>query len=132
RWPWEFENFGHYGRPVADKLVRVLESEQPDFLLVDPMLWGGMTAAEASLIPWASLAHNPLMFRGAGMDVRGPGLRTPRTPLGRLSRSILDRLQRRDMDQRHLDVVNDVRKRMELFPPKHADEIYRRAPLVLV
>jgi UDP:flavonoid glycosyltransferase YjiC (YdhE family) len=72
------EEFAARGEPLAAILERHIAIERPDLLLVDPMLWGAVVAAEASGIPWATVAHNPVTFRGAGVDVRGPGGPAPK------------------------------------------------------
>lgn len=132
RWPWEFERFGYYGEPVANKLKRIILVDQPDIILVDPMLWGGMVCAEASGLPWVSIAHNPMLFRGSGLDVRGPGLSPPKTKLEASLRRVVDITRRWEEDSRYLPAINSVRGNWGLRPLRHWDDIYVTPPLILV
>jgi MGT family glycosyltransferase len=120
----------HYGEPLAQALERLLRDERPDFLLVDPMLWGGMIAAEASGLPWAALSHNPKTIRGIGLDARGPGLPPPRSPLERLRHRLVTTRLRARAD-RALPVMNAVRATRGLPPLRALWSCYHRAPLTI-
>lgn len=120
-------DFAAFGEPLATPCAELFIREQPDFLLVDPRLWGVMTAAEGSGIAWGSLAHNPLCFRGLGIDTRGPGWRPPCSWLDRARQRALAFAMRIETAD-HLVEVNVVRLRrglrrlaslteMELLPP---------------
>jgi MGT family glycosyltransferase len=120
----------HYGEPLAQALERLLRDERPDFLLVDPMLWGGMIAAEASGLPWAALSHNPKTLRGTGLDARGPGLSPPRSPLGRLRHRLVT-IRLRARADRSLPIMNAVRSARGLPPLLDLWSCYHRAPLTI-
>lgn len=132
RWAWEFEQFAYYGEPVAQLLRRTIAKAQPDILLIDPMLWGGMICAEATGLPWASIAHNPLLFRALGLDVRGPGRGRPRTRWGAWARWASDTIRRQEENGRYLKAINSVRQKWGLRQVRHWDDIYTIPPLVLV
>lgn len=122
--------FASYGEPLAERLREIMERENPAFVLIDPKLWGAMALAEAKRVPWAIVAHNPLFFRGLGVDPRGPGWPPPRTLAARLRRRLL-RFAMNLETQEHLAEVNRVRKRLSLPPFMRLDELYTSPPLVL-
>lgn len=123
-------NLARTGEPLADTLGRMLAEERPDFLLIDPMLWGAMVAAEASGLPWASLSHNPLSIRGRGLDVRGPGRRPARGPLGRFRDRVVDFAVRMS-SSRSLEMVNALRVKHGLGPLADFRDRYLAAPLII-
>jgi MGT family glycosyltransferase len=120
----------HYGEPLAETLERVIREEHPDLLLVDPMLWGGMVVAEASGLPWASLAVNPKTIRGMTLDARGAGWRPPRSAAERLFQRVRA-LSMRARADRSLPVMNAARSARGLPPLRHLWECYNRAPLTI-
>jgi MGT family glycosyltransferase len=123
-------NLARTGEPLADTLGRMLAEERPDFLLIDPMLWGAMVAAEASGLPWASLSHNPLSIRGRGLDVRGPGRRPTRGALGRFRDRVVDFAVRMS-SSRSLEIVNALRVKHGLGPLADYRDRYLAAPLII-
>ena len=100
--------FANLGRPLVTALQRIVERDAPDLLLVDPALWGLMLGAKLTGRPWVAIAHNPLLFRGRGLDVRGPALPPPQHAVARLKhRAVGARLR---WKARHkLATVNRVR-----------------------
>lgn len=124
------DNLARMGEPLADTLGKLLAEERPDFLLIDPMLWGAMVAAEASGLPWASLSHNPLSIRGRGLDVRGPGLRPARGPLGRLWHRVADFGLRMSF-RGSLEMLNSLRAKRGLCPLSDFRDRYLAAPLII-
>jgi len=125
-----YRNLTRTGAPVADGLDQLIVEEHPDFLLIDPMLWGAMVAAEASGLPWASLAHNPLSLRGRGLDVRGPGMRPAHGPIGRLRDRVID-FGMRMSQSRSLDMVNKLRSQRALDLLEDFRHRYLAAPLII-
>jgi MGT family glycosyltransferase len=128
----DVERFAERGAPIADRVREHIWRVRPDLLIVDPTLWGAMVAAEASKLPWAAVAHNPLTFRGTGSDLRGPGIRPPRGLLSRLSYSIQCRSMRARENAALLPVVNETRKQYGLPPIRNVWGIFERPPLILV
>ncbi|HEU4994393.1 MAG TPA: nucleotide disphospho-sugar-binding domain-containing protein [Gemmatimonadaceae bacterium] len=124
------ENLAKHGEPAAAGLSRIIAAERPDMLLIDPMLWGSATVAEKSGIPWASLAHNPLMVRGTGLDPRGPGL-PPRFGLfGKLRDLVVDMGLRASLT-RSLEIVNALRHSLGLDLLSDFRDRYLTAPLII-
>lgn len=125
-----FSGFVAYGESTAKIVEKVIREEQPAMLLLDPILWGGMIAAEASGIPWATLAHNPLFFRGSGLDVRGPGLPPARTTLQRLWHRMVAAAVREN-NACMLPIHNRVRLSRNLAPLEDVLDAYLRPPLII-
>lgn len=126
----EQDGYSERGEPLAVALERLLVEERPDLLLIDPANWGGVIVAEASGLPWATVAHNPLHIRALGVDVRGPGLPPARGRLGRMWHRIVEK-GLRVADQRHLPTINAVRIARGLAPASHPWDLLHTPPLVL-
>lgn len=124
------DNLARTGEPLADTLGLLLPEERPDFLLIDPMLWGAMVAAEASGLSWASLSYTPLTIRGRGLDVRGPGLRPARGPIGRFWHRLVDCGVRISLS-RSLEIVNALRVKRGLGLLADFRDRYLTAPLII-
>jgi UDP:flavonoid glycosyltransferase YjiC (YdhE family) len=122
--------FASFGECVADGFDAAVETERPDFVLIDPQLWGAMVGGEASKVLWATVAHNPLFFRAMGVDPRGPGLPPPTTWHGRLRHSVLERVIRLET-RVHLQELNRVRARRSLRPLARVTDLYTSPPLIL-
>jgi MGT family glycosyltransferase len=118
------------GEPLARAMEHLIHEEQPDFILVDPMLWGGMVAAEASGLPWASLSLNPKTIRGTRLDARGSGMAPARTLAGRFHHGLVSHHLRKKAD-RALPLMNAVRSARNLEPLQHVWSCYHRAPLTI-
>lgn len=126
----EATRFVAYGEPLAAILDRAIAKERPDLLLIDPTLWGGLIAAEASGFPWASVAHNPMLFRALGVDVRGPGLRPRRGIFGRLWHRVLE-AGLRTVESRYSATINAVRAARGLAPLSHRWDLFHLPPLTI-
>ena len=124
------EYFADYGDGSADALTHLLEVEAPDFVLIDPKIWGGMVAAEASGVPWGTVAHNPLFFRGCGIDPRGPGWAPPKTWFDRLRQRFLNEVIHIETASQ-LAILNQVRSRHSLAPLARLTDLYVVPPLIL-
>lgn len=70
-------------------LLRAVEAERPDFLLVDINTWGAMAAAETAGLPWATWSPYFLPIPSRDAPPFGLGLPPARGPLGRLRDRLL-------------------------------------------
>lgn len=70
-------------------LLRAIEMERPDALLVDINTWGAMAAAETAGLPWATWCPYFLPVPSRDAPPFGLGLPPARGPLGRLRDSLL-------------------------------------------
>lgn len=120
-----------WGAPAAEALARLIATERPDCILVDPILWGGMIAAEASGLPWAKVAHSCLLIPTTGVRLQGAGLAPPRSLRERVSRYATALVAARQADAAYLPMVNAVRDAHGLPPVAHVEDSTRRAPLTL-
>jgi UDP:flavonoid glycosyltransferase YjiC (YdhE family) len=122
--------FVRYGEEIAQGVEQLVTRLKPDFLLVDPLLWGGMVVAEASGLAWASVAHNPLCFRALGVDPRGPGWPPPTTWGARVRHRVLE-LALDVATADHLADVNRVRRGRAIEPLERMGDVVCRPPLIL-
>lgn len=119
-----------YGAPAALCLETVVRRLRPDVIVVDPILWGGMVAAEASGIPWATIAHSPCFFKGTGIDIRGPGIAPPRGPLSRAWYRFVYRRSAK-AQTKALDAINDLRRSRSLHALDRADDLLLRPNAII-
>ena len=70
-------------------LLRAMEEERPDALLVDVNTWGAMAAAETSGLPWATWCPYFLPIPSREAPPFGLGLPPARGPLGRWRDGVL-------------------------------------------
>lgn len=122
-----FLNRAHHDGP---DLLRAIEEERPDALLVDINTWGAMAVAETTGLPWATWCPFFLPIPSPDTPPFGPGLPLARGPLGhlrdRLLRPVLFAIYNRLAPE--LDAV-----RVELGAPPLGDitSAMVRAPLML-
>jgi UDP:flavonoid glycosyltransferase YjiC (YdhE family) len=114
----------------AADLERLIAAERPDLLMLDPLVWGGLIAAEASGLPWAPLAHTPLLLTARGPRLFGPGLAPAQGRLGRWREALLARGMRLLFDA-PLPALNDVRLARGLGPLPSTVDHLKRAPLTI-
>lgn len=126
----ELQTFAAYGAPMATALTTVLEQESPDFVLIDPIAWGAQVAAERSATPWGVLAHNPLLFCGKGLDLRGPGLPPPKGGFDAVRYRILA-LAIHLAHAEYRREVNDLRRAFRLGTLRSLKDLILAAPLIL-
>ena len=121
-----FERARHDG----PDLLRAIEEEHPDFLLVDVNTWGAMAAAENAGLPWATWCPYFLPVPSREAPPFGLGLPPARGPLGRMR----DRLLRPllfGMYNRLLPELNAVRLELGAAPLTDIPSAMVRAPLML-
>lgn len=70
-------------------LLRAIENERPDALLVDINTWGAMAAAETAGLPWATWCPYFLPLPSRDAPPFGLGLPPARGPLGRWRNNLL-------------------------------------------
>jgi len=128
--PTPTENFALYGAGTATLLEGAIARSRPDFILIDPMLWGALFTAEAKGISWGAIAYDPTYIRGREVDVRGPGYRPPRTVVGRTMHRVRGWVQE-VMESETLDLMNDLRGRYELPELRSRSEICFLPPLTI-
>lgn len=118
---------------AAPDLQSLLRAAEPDLVITDINAWGAAAAAEASGLPWVSLAPYSPFVRSEGLPPPGPGLRPDPSALGRLRDAAARRLVLDQAEQEMLRRRNGLRERLAGLPPlESAAAVFRRAPMTLV
>jgi MGT family glycosyltransferase len=112
-------------------LLRAIDEECPDAVLVDVAALGALSAAEAWGGPWASSCPFPLPLRSRAGPPFGLGLRPARGVPGRLRDRLLEAGSLVGADRLVLPRLNKVRAELGLRPFAHAEEAYLAPPLLL-
>ncbi len=111
----------------------LLDHVRPDAVLTDLNCWGASAVAEASGLPWATVAPYAPFVRSEGLPPYGPGFRPGRDPVARIRDAAFDRLVLRPAEARALQERNALRARLAGLPPAASnDDLVRRAPLTIV
>lgn len=111
-------------------LLRAIEEERPDALIVDINTWGAMAAAETAGLPWTTWCPYFLPVPSKDTPPFGLGLPPARGPLGRLR----DRLLRPvlfGIYNRSLPELNAVRVELGAPPLPDIQSAMVRAPRML-
>jgi MGT family glycosyltransferase len=123
--------FAARARHDAPDLLRAIEEERPDAVLVDILTWGALSAAESWGGPWASFAPLPLPMASRAGPPMGPGWRPAHGPLGRGRDRLAQGFFRSGYDRLVLGDLNRVRAGLGLEPFAHAEDLFRAPPLLL-
>lgn len=115
----------------APDLLRAIEDERPDVLLVDILTWGALSGAEAWGGPWACFSPPFLSFASG----TGPGAeRSQRPQAGLADRSrdwLTQAVRRAGFDRLARPAMNKLRANLDLPSYRHADEMFMAPPLLL-
>jgi MGT family glycosyltransferase len=98
------------------ELERAIAELKPDALLVDSIAYGGLVAAEASGLPWASLIPSLLPLPGKGIPPYGLGLKPNGSPFGRIRDAVLTKAVIRMYGKAMLPRLNELRTGAGLAP----------------
>lgn len=115
----------------AGDLLRAIDQERPDLVLVDVLAWGALGAAEAWAGPWACFSPLPLLAPSRDIPPNGPGLHPARGPLGRARDRLLRPLFQASFDGLARARVNATRASLGLPALAHATAMFQRPPLLL-
>ena len=127
--------FGIFAERAAyevEDVRRVIADVRPDALVIDANTWGAAAAADAGSLPWLSFWPYTPFLRSRGVPPFGPGLRPWPGLLGRLRDEALRPLVTGTLENAMLGPLNAVREAAGAKPVQSADELLRRAPLMLV
>jgi MGT family glycosyltransferase len=127
--------FGVFAERAAyevEDLHGVIADVRPDALVIDANTWGAAAAAEAGALPWLSFWPYTPFLRSRGVPPFGPGLRPWPGLLGRLRDEALRPFVTGALENAMLGPLNAVREATGAKPVRSADELLRRAPLMLV
>jgi MGT family glycosyltransferase len=112
-------------------LRRAIRDEQPDAVVVDINAWGALAAAEQWGGPWAAFCPYPLALRSDQVPPFGPGLTPARGPLGRARDRLLRPVVLGAIEKQMVPSMNGIRHGMGLPAISHADDLFRRPPLLV-
>lgn len=115
----------------APDLEDAIAAERPDFVVVDANCWGALSAAEKWGGPWAAFCPYPLPLRSRDVPPFGPGLPPARGPFGRLRDRLLRPLVFGTIEKAILPRLNPLRAERGLPAVAHADELFRKPPVLL-
>jgi MGT family glycosyltransferase len=115
----------------ADDLRQAISDEQPDVVLVDINAWGALAAAEQWGGPWAAFCPYPLALRSPQVPPFGPGFPPARGPLGQARDQLLRPVVLGTIEKQMLPPLNSIRAGLGLPAFRHADELFRRPPLLV-
>jgi MGT family glycosyltransferase len=127
--------FGVFGRRAAyevEDLRGLIAQVRPDVLVIDANCWGAAAAADAGSVPWLSFWPFTPFLRSRGVPPFGPGMRPRPGRLGRLRDEALRPILTGALNNAMLKPVNIVRETAGAKAVRSADELLRRAPLMLV
>jgi len=104
----------------------------PDTSLVEIVnAWGALAAAEQWGGPWAAFCPYPIALRSPQVPPFGPGLPPARGALGRARDTLLRPLVLGTIEKQMLPPLNMVRTGLDLPALGHADQLFRRLPLLI-
>ena len=126
-----FAVFGRRAPHEVTDLAGAIARVDPDALLIDVMCWGGLSAAEAGGIPWASFSPFTPLLRADGMPPYGPGLRPSPNLFGRVRDAVVGTLVGGTL-KGGLPPINKIREELHLRRVGSMDEFWRRAALMLL
>jgi MGT family glycosyltransferase len=115
----------------APDLTAAIREERPDAVLVDINAWGAMAAAEKWGGPWAAFCPYPLALRSPQVPPFGPGLSPAHGPLGRVRDRIARPVVLGAIERGMRPSLNQVRAGLSLPALAHADDLFRRPPLLI-
>jgi MGT family glycosyltransferase len=115
----------------AVDLQDAIRAVQPDVVLVDINAWGALATAERWGGPWAAFCPYPMALRSSQVPPFGPGLPPARGQLGRARDRLLRPLVLGTIEKIMVPQLNRVRGHLDLPALGHADELFRRPPLVV-
>jgi UDP:flavonoid glycosyltransferase YjiC (YdhE family) len=124
--------FGDRAAYEVEDLRGAIAADRPDALVIDANCWGAAALADAGSVPWVSFWPFTPFLRSRGVPPFGPGLRPWPGLLGRLRDEALRPLVTRTLEKAMLGPLNAVRDAAGARPVRSADELLRRAPLMLV
>jgi MGT family glycosyltransferase len=127
--------FGVFGQRAAcevEDLRGAVADTRPDALVIDANCWGAAAVADARSIPWVSFWPFTPFLRSRGVPPFGPGLRPWPGLFGRMRDEALRPILTGALNKAMLGPLNTVRVAAGAKAVRSADELLRRAPLMLV
>jgi MGT family glycosyltransferase len=127
-----FEVFAKRAAYEVEDARGVIAAVRPDALVIDANCWGAAAVADAGSVPWASFWPFTPFLRSRGVPPFGPGLHPWPGLLGRLRDEAVRPMVTGALEKAMLGPLNAVRDAAGARGVRSADELLRRAPLMLV
>jgi len=115
----------------ATDLRASIADVEPDAVIVDVNSWGAVAAAEQWGGPFATLCPYPIALGSRDVPPYGPGLAPAHGAWGRARDALLRPVVTGALERKMLGPLNAVRGSLSLPELAHADDMFRRPPLVL-
>jgi UDP:flavonoid glycosyltransferase YjiC (YdhE family) len=127
-----FRAFGERAPLEADDIRASIDSARPDVTIIDANCWGAPAVVDAASKPWGSFWPYPPLLKSRAVPPFGPGLRPWPGLLGRIRDGALRPFVAKTFEDAMIDPLNRVCKAVGAKSVASAEELVRRAPLMLV
>ena len=127
-----FRVFGERAALEADDIRASVDSVRPDVTIIDANCWGAPAVVDAASTPWVSFWPYPPILKSRGVPPFGPGLRPWPGLLGWIRDEALRPFVTKTFEEAMVDPLNRVCRAVGAKSVASADELVRRAPLMLV
>ncbi len=127
-----FEVFARRAAYEVDDARGLFTAVRPDAVVIDANCWGAAAVADAGSVPWASFWPFTPFLRSRGVPPFGPGLTPWHGLRGRLRDEAIRPIVTGALEKAMLGPLNGVRAAAGARGVHNADDMLRRAPLMLV
>ena len=127
-----FDTFAARAAYELGDLRAAVADVKPDALIIDANCWGAAAVADSGGLPWAAFWPYTPFLRSRGVPPFGPGLRPLPGLLGRVRDAAVRPMVTGFLERSMLGPVNRIRAQAGAAPVHSADELLRRAPLMVV
>ncbi|MET0936573.1 MAG: hypothetical protein ABWX83_11305, partial [Luteibacter sp.] len=127
-----FRAFGERAAYEADDIRASIDSVRPDVTIIDANCWGAPAIVDAASRPWVSFWPYPPVLKSRGVPPFGPGLRPWPGLMGRIRDESLRPFIAKTFSDGLIDPLNRVCRDVGAKSIAAADELVRRATLMLV
>ena len=127
-----FQVFAKRAAHELDDARSVFTAVRPDAVIIDANCWGAAAVADAGALPWASFWPFTPFLRSRGVPPFGPGLKPWRGLRGLLRDEAVRPMVTGALEKAMLGPLNGVRAAAGARAVHSADDMVRRAPLMLV
>lgn len=124
--------FSRRGEIDGPDFLAAAEATNPDLAIVDFTAWGAASAVESLGIPWVCFEPGTPVLNAPGTPPFGPGLAPMSGPVGRIRDAIVRRMVIGAVEKTYMPAINQLRAQYRLDPVANVDELFRKAPLMIV
>jgi len=124
--------FAERGALDGPDYQRAVDEVGPDLTIVDAFTWGASSVAESLGDPWVSFEPTIPVLDSPGTPPFGLGLAPMGGPLGSIRDALVRRVVLGVVEKTQFPPLNLIRTQHGLDPVTTADDLFRRAPHMLV